>query len=292
MTTANAKPARIVDAHVHLWDPARTDWYPYLSAAQNTLNMGDVSGMSRRFDVPTYLSEAAGWNVEKLVNVAAATGGHSVDETLELDRRADADNHPDAIIGGLPPSRTVAEAVAALDIQLAAPRFRGVRPMGAAEGPLPARDILQALQERQLVFELAVHPDQLAAAAKGLESHGDLVVVVEHTGWPRNHSDEERTLWMAGIDALAGLGDNVVCKLSGLAMPLRSMAPAMFAPWLEYAIDAFGVDRCMFASNFPVDGMHGSFEDLYTTYCTFTTGLDADARDKLFAANAERIYRC
>ena len=44
--------------------------------------MGDVTGMSRRFDVPTYQSEAAGWNVEKLVNVAAATGRHSVEETL------------------------------------------------------------------------------------------------------------------------------------------------------------------------------------------------------------------
>ena len=87
--TAELKPARIVDAHVHLWDPARTDWYPYLSAAKDQLDMGDVSGMSRRFDVPTYLTEASGWNVEKLVNVAAATGRHSVDETLELDRRAD-----------------------------------------------------------------------------------------------------------------------------------------------------------------------------------------------------------
>lgn len=50
---------------------------------------------SRRFDIPTYLTGSAGWNVEKLVNVAAATGRHSIDETLELDRRADADGHPD-----------------------------------------------------------------------------------------------------------------------------------------------------------------------------------------------------
>ena len=65
------QPVRVVDAHVHLWDPARTDWYPYLSGRQQ-LNMGDVTGMSRRFDVPTYLAESARWNVQKLVNVAAA----------------------------------------------------------------------------------------------------------------------------------------------------------------------------------------------------------------------------
>lgn len=287
-----AKPARIVDAHVHLWDPARSDWYPYLSRDQSALNMGDVSGMSRRFDVPTYRAETAGWNVVKLVNVAAATGGNSIDETLELDRRAEDDGHPDAIIGGLPPTDTVAEAVAAVDRQMTANRFRGVRPMGAAGAALPDPEVLRALADRGLVYEVMSHPDQLVAIARGLEPHGELVVVIEHTGWPRSDSDEERTLWRNGIDALATLGDNVQCKLSGLAMPLGSMAVDALAPWVEYAVDAFGVDRCFFASNFPVDGMHGTFDTLYSTYSTITDGLDGEAREKLFAVNAERVYRC
>ena len=46
------RPARIVDAHVHLWDPARTDWYPYLSGRQE-IGHGDTTGMSRRFDIAT-----------------------------------------------------------------------------------------------------------------------------------------------------------------------------------------------------------------------------------------------
>ncbi|MEZ5179798.1 MAG: hypothetical protein R2746_16390 [Acidimicrobiales bacterium] len=96
-----ARPARIVDAHVHLWDPANVEWYPYLGGGQD-LGMGDVTGMACRFDVPTYRAEAPGWNVEKWVNVAAATGRHSVAEALEMDRRADTEGHPDAIVGGLP----------------------------------------------------------------------------------------------------------------------------------------------------------------------------------------------
>lgn len=288
-----SRPARIVDAHVHLWDPARTDWYPYLSAGQAALNMGDVSGMARRFDVDAYLTEAAGWNVEKIVNVAAATGPNSIDETLELDKLADAVGHPDAIIGGLPPADSVAETVDAIDRQSAAARFRGVRPMGPPTGePLPPDDVLRVLQERDLVFELMAHPDQLLAAARRLENHPDLTVVVEHTGWPRNASGEERALWAPGIDALAGLGDNVVCKLSGLAMPLGSISDDAMAPWLEYAIDAFGVDRCLFASNFPVDGMHGTLDQLWTTYAAVTAGLTANDRDHLFASTAERVYRC
>jgi predicted TIM-barrel fold metal-dependent hydrolase len=285
-----ARPDRIVDAHVHLWDPARTDWYPYLSGRQD-IGMGDTTGMHRRFDVATYEAEAAGWNVDALVNVAAATGLHSIDETLELDQRGAADGHPDAIIGGLPPADSVAASIEHLDRQLAAPRFRGVRPMGATREPLPAPEVLRALRERDLVFEVMAHPDQLAVAATGLGGHEDLVVVVEHTGWPRSADEEERSLWLAGLRALAAVGPNVHCKLSGLAMPLGAMTAAAFAPWIEPAIEAFGIDRCCFASNFPVDGLHGTLDQLWTAYAEVTAGLSPADRDRLFATNAERIYR-
>ena len=292
MTT---KPTRVVDAHVHLWDPARTDWYPYLARPGGLPQAhagGDGSRMARRFDVATHKAEAADWNVEKLVNVAAATGRNSIEETIELDAHAAEDGGPAAIIGGLPPADSDAEAIEYLDRQMAASRFRGVRPMGFGGGPVPSADVLRALEERNLVFELMTHPDELEEAASQLRGHEGLAVVVEHTGWPRSNAKEEHALWRAGIDALAGVGDNVVCKLSGLAMPLGSMQPDALARWLEYAIDAFGVDRCFFASNFPVDSMYGTFDELYTTFSTVTAGLDSEARDKLFAANAERVYRC
>jgi L-fuconolactonase len=286
-----AQPTRVVDAHVHLWDPARSDWYPYLTRPQGH-GAADASRMCRRFDVRTYQAETARWNVKKFINVAAATGRHSIEETIELDANAQASGGPAAIVGGLPPTGTVAEAIELVDQQMSASRFRGVRPMGALETPLPEAGVLHALQERDLLFELMTHPDQLHVAATQLAGFDDLIVVVEHTGWPRSNSEEERALWRSGIDALAGLQDNIVCKLSGLAMPLGSMRPAVLAPWLEYAIEAFGVDRCMFASNFPVDAMYGTFDELYASFSTMTAGLDGESRDKLFAKNAERVYRC
>ena len=282
------KPARVVDAHVHLWDPANKDWYPYLAKASEE---GGETGMFRKFDAETYRAESARWNVEKFVNVAAATGPNSVDETLELDRNAAEQGGPTAIIGGLPPADSVGESIALLDRQMQAPRFRGVRPMGPLSDPVPPEEVLAALRDRRLVFELMAHPDQLAAAAARLEAFDDLTVVVEHTGWPRTNTEEERALWRTGIAALAGLGDHVVCKLSGLSMPFESMAPGVVRPWLEYALEMFGAARCMFASNFPVDSAAGSFDDLYTTFDTVTSELDAGARERLFAATAERVYR-
>jgi len=275
------RPTRVVDAHVHLWDPARTDWYPYLSRPPTHGAAGDTGGMYRRFDVDTYRSEADGWQVEKFV----------IEETIELDGRASSRGGPDAIVGGLPPTDSVAEAIGLLDRQMTATRFRGVRPMGVFETPLPHVDVLRALEERSLVFELMTHPDDLRSAAAGLHGVDGLTVVVEHAGWPRSNSEEEFALWRDGIDALAGVGGNVACKLSGLAMPFGSMTVDAFAPWLEYAISAFGVDRCLFASNFPVDAMYGTFDQLYEVFNTVTAGLDAESRQKLFAGNAERIYR-
>ena len=73
--------SRVVDAHIHLWDPANSTWYPYLSHPPDD-SEGDPSRMFRPFDVATYRSESAHWNVEKFVNVAAATGREEIHDYL------------------------------------------------------------------------------------------------------------------------------------------------------------------------------------------------------------------
>src|SRR6476646_3778784 len=211
---------RVVDAHVHLWDPARADWYPYLAGMQE-LDMGDISGMCRRFDQSIFFSEAATWNVQKFVHVAAAALDKLVDETRELDAQADTTGHPDALVGGLDPDEDLAELERQLDAQVTTKRFRGVRIMGEGDKAIPTPGMLQALQDRGLLVELMVHPDGLALAASALAGW-------ELPGWPRSNDPEEHALWQAGMAELAGLRENVTCKLSGLAMPMQSMAPAVF----------------------------------------------------------------
>ena len=53
----------------------------------------------------------------------------------------------------------------------------------------------------------------------------------------------------------------------------------------------FDTGRCLFASNFPVDGLHGTLDELWSSYSALTGGFGDDDRDALFAANAERVYR-
>jgi predicted TIM-barrel fold metal-dependent hydrolase len=286
-----ARPERIVDAHVHLWDPARTDWYPYLSD-DHDLPVGDRSGMARRFDADTYAAESAGWNVEKLVNVAAATAAHSIEETIELDGSANTVGQPAAIVGGITPAAGEATVMTQLDRQMIAERFRGVRTMGNPEHPVPGAPVLSALRDRNLVFDLMARTPQLRSCAGSLEAVDGLSVVVEHAGWPRSADPREFEAWKDGLRALAAVGERVTCKLSGLAMPLGTTDSDSLAPWLEFAIDTFGVDRCMFASNFPVDGTRGTFGELFSSYLTVVSGLGQAAIEQLFATTAERVYRC
>ncbi len=189
------------------------------------------------------------------------------------------------------PRDPIADTERLLDEQMTSPRFRGIRPMGGGMGA-PPPEVLRALAERDLVFELMSRPDELESSAAALADFGDLTIVVEHAGWPRSDEPDEFALWKRGITALAALGDNVHCKVSGLAMPLHSMSATALRPWIEHCLTSFGVDRCMFASNFPVDAMHGTFDELYSGFSEVTADLDAESRDKLFAANAERLYRC
>ena len=188
---------RVVDAHVHLWDPARADWYPYLAGMQE-LDMGDISGMCRRFDQLIYFSEAAAWNVAEIRprrgrGAARARRG----DTRSSTRKPTATGHPDVLIGGLVPSDDTAEIERRLDEQMASKRFRGVRIMGEGDEALPTSAILKALQDRGLIFELMVHPDQLVPAARALDGW-ELPVVVEHTGWPRSTTPTSTTCGRPG----------------------------------------------------------------------------------------------
>ena len=163
---------RVVDAHVHLWDPARADWYPYLAGMQE-LDMGDISGMCRRFDQPIYFSEAAKWNVQKFVHVAAAAP-HDAGRRDARARRAGRRDGASRRAHRWPrPERRHRRARAPArraDGVEALPRHpdhgRGRRRR------FPPRRSSKALQDRGLIFELMVHPDQLDPAAAGARRLG------------------------------------------------------------------------------------------------------------------------
>jgi len=84
---------------------------------------------------------------------------------------------------------------------------------------------------------------------------------------------------------------NVAVKISGLGEPGRAWTLERNRQVILDTIAIFGEDRCMFASNFPVDSLVGSMATIYSGFAEATKTLGRDVQIKLFGANARRIYR-
>jgi predicted TIM-barrel fold metal-dependent hydrolase len=96
--------------------------------------------------------------------------------------------------------------------------------------------------------------------------------------------------WREGMRQLAGCV-NVAVKISGLAMFDHKWSVESLRPYVLETIDTFGVERAMFASNFPVDRLFGTYEDLWRAYASIVADASESEKDALFCRNAERIYR-
>ena len=286
----------IVDPHVHLWDLSHHGaWYPSLTGkprAGEDGGLGDTSGLRRDYLLPQYEADAQNYRVSKLVHVTATQASGSYrDETRWLEGMKAECGRPHALIAAIDPGLSLPEISRELDALQACDSLRGIRVVfGLDPGASATRELLRMLSERGLIFELVAHPHNALEFARLLEKLPDLRVVLEHMGWPTAPNEAGHFVqWQTGMRALAGLG-TVACKLSGLAMALHEISEARMRPWIEAAIEDFGIDRCCFASNFPVDGLYGSFNDLYTVYRSISAGLGAAAERQLFVTNAERIY--
>ena len=84
---------------------------------------------------------------------------------------------------------------------------------------------------------------------------------------------------------------NVVVKISGLGTVDWNWTVESIRPFVLQTIDTFGISRCMFASNFPVDKLYSDFDTLYAAFREITKHLSVDERQMLFHDNAARYYR-
>jgi predicted TIM-barrel fold metal-dependent hydrolase len=203
-------------------------------------------------------------------------------------------------------------------------RFRGVRHSanwdadptignGAAAPGLYLREDFRAglrvLAARGLTLDAwSFHPqlDEVTALARAVP---EATLIMGHCGGPLGYGryagrgEEVFAGWKAAIAELAGC-PNVVMKLGGMMMRLAAFdygtaaAPpdsaqlaALWRPWIETCIEAFGPDRCLFESNFPVEKMGIGWVALWNAFKRIAAGASADEKRALFAGTAARVYR-
>ncbi len=292
---------------------------------QRTALLGDYLPEHLRADARTsrvgrYVHVQAGWADNQPLE--------PVGETTWLETF---DDGPAAIVGhaDLTLGHAVGSVLAAhVD---ASPSFRGIRhslswhpdpgvmdfaPDGAMMSTPEFRVGLRRLADDGLTFDAWCYGHQLHDLAALAGEAPEVDIVLCHVGTPVGYggpfagvggSAQERARigdeWRRGIDAVADR-PNVWCKLSGMLMPVLGFgyehAPASpsvaelaerLGPLVDHCIDAFGADRCMIASNFPVDQVSCDYETVTRAMLEITDRRGEDAQQAMFADVAARFYR-
>jgi len=295
----------IVDAHHHLWDlDGGPLHYPWLQDAEpHAFFLGDYAMLRRSYLPQDYRHDAAHHRVVKTVHVEAECArSQQVEETRWLTEMNAKHGLPNAIVAHAWFHTSDAEEILARHAEY--PLVRGIRskPVTASApgdsrpgGPGSMQDLKWLAGYRLLAkfgfsWDLRVPTWHLEEAAAVVRANPDIPVVLNHTGFPWDRSAEGLALWRRGMRALAECV-HCTCKLSCLC--LRA------APWdyqdnrrvvLE-TIDLFGAERCMFASNFPVDRVRVSFAQMFDDFKRMTEGFSPSERRLLFHDTAARFYR-
>ena len=293
----------IVDPHMHLWDLDR-HYYAWLQDTPLPNNpAGDMTPIAyKSYRLDDYLADAKGWNVVEVVHVEC--GLPPKDQLSETDwLQSIADQR--GVIGGIVAGANLDDpsVEAMLAAHAARRNVRGIRQIvnwhedpaktyGPTDKLLDARwrEGFALLAKYGLSFDLQLYPSQMAVAAELADAHPDIPLIVNHAGMPTDRDDAGLAAWRDGLAALAER-PNVSCKISGLAMIDRAWTVESLRPFVLRVIETFGVGRCMFASNFPVEKVHGSFGAFYAAYDAITAGFSDEERESLFAGAARRIYR-
>jgi len=194
----------------------------------------------------------------------------------------------------------------------ASPNFRGIR---SAFPKALGDEFLQgyaALDEYHLSFD-NYSPDfeRLPALAKLAKTYPDVPVIVNHLGGRIDPEADSATMvsWQKCIDAIAAC-PNAVMKVGGAQQRVGSWEPPfhihqrrepigseelceLLYPYYIYAIEAFGPERCMFESNFPVDKECVSYRTLWNTFKRIVAkaGLSEHEKTAMFSGTAARVYR-
>jgi len=291
-----------IDAHHHLWDLAENE-YPWLIGPPVEAHFGPYDKIRKDYLVEDYLHDIRGQHIVKSVHVEAGSDpSDPVKETRWLQRQADTHGFPHGIVAH---ANLAAENIReVLEAHCRSPNVRGIRmlmrPPGALRRGHPIagspmtdggwRRGFALLGEMNLTFDLQAPPPLMAEAADVAASFPDTRLVLTHAGLPLDRTAEGMAAWRKGMRLLAGR-PNVVVKISGIPMTDWRWSVESLRPIVLETIDVFGVERAMFGSNFPVDGLYSDYATLWGAYRDITAGYTPEERRRLFHDNAERVYR-
>lgn len=273
-----------IDAHQHFWNPARGDydWMPM-----------DNPVLARPYAPDDLAPELEAQGIGHTVLVQAAA---TVEETEYMLGIADATPHVAAVVGWIDFEKPA--DLAHLKRLAKHPKFAGVRPMiqDIPDDDWMLRDDVQwafrAVCDLGLTFDALGFPRHLTNFHTILTRYPDMRVVVDHCMKPqiRDHSDTAFRSWADGISRLADTG--ACCKFSALVTEANpDWAVADLKPYADHVFRAFGAERVMWGSDWPVVRLRCEYADWRAAAEALTEGMTEAERARIYGGTAAEFYR-
>jgi L-fuconolactonase len=316
-SSASLYHAVVIDAHHHLWDLAARE-HRWLMGGQPWAGDDELASLRRSFTLADLapLAAAAGvtgtvviqtvaepWETPDLLALAAGRDPYQAGEKPRGPAGAGAARPAPAgrLLGGVVgwtdlTAPGVADAAAGLRELPGGEFLRGIRHPLLAEAdpgwlarPAVLRG-LRALAAAGLSFDIVALPRQLPAAVTAARLVPELSMVLDHLGGPPVGSgqDGEAGPWADAIRGLAAL-PNVTCKLSGAHTTTADVGG--LRPYYQAVLAAFGPDRLMFGSDWPVSTIAAPYGQVCALYQELTAQLSPAEQDAIFDRTARRVYR-
>jgi L-fuconolactonase len=278
----------IVDAHVHLWNPDHFSM-PWLA---------DIPILNLPYGLQEYGEQTQGLPIIGMAYVEVGVDPQqALREARHVVELAQEEPRLQAIVAAAPVERgfTVREHLEAL-VDLS-PLIKGVRrniqdesePDFCLQPDFVAG--VRLLAEFDLSFDLCIKHWQLPYVVELVRRCPDTTFILDHLGKP---DIKHRLLdpWQADMRTLAEL-PNVVCKISGMVTEANheGWQPADLEPFINVVLEAFGDERVLFGSDWPVALLASSYQRWYETLGALTAHMPLVARRRLWAENAQRFYR-
>ena len=281
-----------VDTHFHLYDMKRPELrYSWLERDAIYGFLGNIDALkAQHYWIDDYLAEIRFSNVPKAVHVQAALGvSDPVNETKWLQTFADATGYPHGIVAEC--HLADPDAAEVLDRHSGYANVRGIRDFGNGRYLVDTawRGGFRRLKRHNLVVCIDTriqHFDDLMDLAT---SFPDTMICVDHCAIPEARDEGYFKRWSTAMRALAR-AENILMKISGLGMMDRRWTIELLRPWVLGSIEAFGVDRVIFGSNWPVDRMFSSYPDLINAYAKIISGFTTEEQTEMFSRNAEKLF--
>ena len=286
----------MIDAHHHLWDLNAVD-YPWLMEKGKKRFFGDPTAIQRNYLIDEHqkLASAHGFTGSVHIQVGAKDG---LKEAKWVNK----------IISENPSWSMAQVAFCNLsgeqrEIQLDdLQKLSSVVGVRQIIGRSPEEDAnsktnelltsdgfmagLQSISDRGLSFDLQIIPELSKICADVLSQFPKLQVILCHAGSPYNRTTEGLRAWASDLNHLSKL-PNVSCKLSGLGMFEHNWTQSSVTPIVTTVMTQFGPERVMFGSNFPVDSLSSTFDELFRRLDNI---IDEKDSEDIFFQTAKRIY--